>query len=253
MTAARRHVVAVGFLLAVLAASACGSSSSSTPAPSTGSSTSSSSTTTAAPTVLAPPLLPLYPFQTAAEATAWRQDTNHDTRFAEAGTTALGFAQLLGYTEIDRVVRTRSDATGAHVAVGAVVPDTDRVITAAIVHLVRFSADPSAPWEVVGTDDTDLTMTEPAYGSAVASPLSVAGRITGVDESIRVRVVQLHANGALGESCCTPAGGQDSAWSASVTFAPPTDPVLMVSVSTGGHVRDVERFAVNGVRRADPR
>ena len=106
---------------------------------------------------------------------------------------------------------------------------------------------------MVGTEDTDLTLTEPAYGSAVASPLTVAGRISGVDESIKVRVVQLHANGALGEFCCTPAGGQDSAWSSSVTFAPPTDPVLMVSVSTGGHVRDVERFAVNGVQRAERR
>ncbi len=254
MTRSGRHVVSAGFAtLAILAAGACGSGSSSTPDSTTRPRATTSSSTTPSPrAVLAAPLLPLFPFQSAAEAAAWSHDSEHDTRFGDAGATALAFARFLGYAEIDRVVRIRTDATGAHVSVGAFVPDTDRLTIAAVVHLVRYAADAASPWEVVGTDDTDLTLTEPAYGSAVASPLAVAGRISGVDESIKVRVVQLHANGVLGEFCCTPAGGRDSAWSSSVAFTTPTDPILMVSVSTGGHILDVERFAVNGVRRADP-
>jgi hypothetical protein len=51
----------------------------------------------------------------------------------------------------------------------------------------------------------------------------------------------------LGELCCVPAGGQRSSWSGT-TFTTPTDPGLIVSASTGGHVRSVERFTVIGAR-----
>jgi len=262
----RRIVPAVGVLVVSLLASACGSSDgTATPTTSrrrTGSSTSSSTTTTSSTVtssttapgtdaVLAAPLLPLFPFQTAAEAEAWRtayRASGARPEFADAGRTAVAFAQFLGYTEIDRVVTARVDAKGAHVSVGALIPDTDRTSTAAIVHLVRFTTGADAPWVVVGTDDTNFALTAPAYGRVIHSPLPVGGTITGVDESIRVHVQQLHGNGYLGEACCIPAGGQGSRWSGTLTFAPPTDPILMVSASTGGHIRGVERFTVNGVR-----
>ena len=82
----------------------------------------------------------------------------------------------------------------------------------------------------------------------ITSPLSVHGRISGVDESIKIHVQQLHASGYLGEFCCVPGGGQDSPGDAVVNYAAPTDPVLIVSASTGGHVRNVERFTANAVR-----
>ena len=201
--------------------------------------------------VLAAPLLPLFPFQTASEAEAWRtayRASGAQPRFADAGRTAVAFARFLGYTEIDRVITSRTDALGVHVSVGALIPDTDRTSTAAIVHLVRFMAGGDAPWVVVGTDDTNFALTAPAYGAAIHSPMPVGGTITGVDESIKVHVQQLHANGRLGELCCIPAGGQGSPWSGTITFAAPTDPILMVSAATGGHIRNVERFTVNAVR-----
>jgi hypothetical protein len=260
---ARVRRLAIGLVGAGLVLAACGSSGSSKPSGSStstskprSSSTSSSTTTTTsgAPSVdavLAPPLLPLFPFQTTAEADAWRAEHNASgarAEFADAGKTAVAFAHFLGYTEIDRVITSRSDALGMHVSVGSLVPDTQQTSTAAIVHLVRYMAGADAPWEVVGTDDTNFALTAPAYGASIRSPLAVGGTITGVDESIRVHVQQLHANGFLGELCCVPAGGQKSPWTGTITFAPPTDPILMVSASTGGHVRDVERFTVNGVR-----
>lgn len=244
------HVAAAITVLVVLLA-ACGSSGGSEPSSSTSSrsssTTTSSTTTTGGGAVLAPPLLALYPFQTDAEVAAWR-DSGNRPEFADAGKTALAFAQFLGYTDVNLVISSTSDDKGEHVTVGSVVPDTDQKTPAAVVHLVRYDAKPGAPWEVVGTDDTDFALTTPAYGATIASPLSVGGRITGIDESITVRVVQLHANGALGVQCCIAAGGQDSPWSGSVTFSNPTDPVLMVAASTGGHTRAVERFTVNGVR-----
>ena len=74
--------------------------------------------TTPPDAVLAAPLLPLYPFQTTAEAEAWRdayRASGARPEFLDAGATALGFAHFLGYTEVDRVVgharRSRAECT----------------------------------------------------------------------------------------------------------------------------------------------
>jgi hypothetical protein len=247
--------LAVVLLLAACGSSASKPSTSTTTRPrATTTTTGGGTTSTTVPTtdaVLAPPLLPLFPFQTTAEAQAWM--TAHAAsgarpEFADPGTTALAFAHFLGYDEIDRVTATNTDAKGAHVSVGFLVPDTQQARSAAVVHLVRALNDAAAPWEVVGTDDTTFALTRPAYGAPIRSPLAVGGTITGVDESIRVQVRQLHAGQPLGGFCCIPAGS--APWSGTVTFTTPSDPVLMVAASTGGHVRRVERFTVNGVRAA---
>ena len=248
----------VGPVLVLLLA-ACGSSGStpsasttSRPRTTTTTTATSSTTSTTVPTtdaVLAPPLLPLFPFQTAAEAQAWMdayRASGARPEFADADKTALAFAHFLGYDEVDRVTATSTDAKGAHVSVGSLVPDTQQARTASVVHLVRYLDDAAAPWEVVGTDDTTFALTQPGYGTTIRSPLPVGGRISGVDENIRVQVRQLHAEAPLGEFCCIPAG--TGPWSGNVTFTAATDPILMVSASTGGHVRRVERFTVNGVR-----
>jgi hypothetical protein len=136
------------------------------------------------------------------------------------------------------------------VAVGFRSEEGSRLLTAAVIHLVRYGTDGDAPWEVVGTDDTTLTLTTPAYGGRVSSPMRVGGRITGVDESIRVQVRRPGAGRPLGESCCVPAGGSDRQWSATVAFRAAPGQTMTVVASTGGHVAEVERFAVTGVRPA---
>ena len=109
----------------------------------------------------------------------------------------------------------------------------------------RYRRD--APWEVVGTRDTTLTLDRPAYGSTVASPMTVGGRITGVDERV---VVTLHAqSGDLQAApAAVPAGGSRSPWSAPVRFSSGAGRTVTVAAATGGHVAAVERFAVTGVR-----
>ncbi len=124
-------------------------------------------------TVLAAPLLPLFPFQTAGEARAWMtayRAKGARPEFADPGPTALAFARFLGYTEVDRVTATTTDAKGAHVSVGSLVPETQQASTAAVVHLVRYLPRVDAPWEVVGTDDTTFSLTEPAYGARGGVP-----------------------------------------------------------------------------------
>ena len=213
-------------VIAVVALVGCGSESlrSSTTTSTTARSTT---TTTTIPAALDAKYLPLFPFANAQAVATWQQQYLADgaaPEYLDAGKTALAFAQFLGYAEIDQVVTTNEDAQGAHVAVGAQNPEGRGLATAAVVHLVRFGtgAASNVPWEVVGTDDTDFSLTAPVYGAVVGSPMPVGGVISGVDESVTIGVRELGAAAALGTTCCIPAGGVGSPWSAAVSFSNPT-------------------------------
>lgn len=210
-----------------------------------------SSPTAAAPAPYSFGYMPLYPFATQAQADAWLgayktsgvQPWHEDPR-----ATALAFAAFLGYTDINKVTGSSISATQAHISVGYLITPT-QPHTGAVVHLVRYGPSPNAPWEVVGTaDQFGFTITSPAYGSTVRSPVVAGGRITGVDESITVQVLTLSSSTPVGRSCCHPAGGTGSPWSVPVPFNRAPGQVLIVSAATGGHVAAVERFVVTGVR-----
>ncbi len=187
---------------------------------------------------------PLWPFTSQQDA-----DGAAAGRHRDAGATALAFTrEFLGFNDIDRIVDVTERDGEAWVAVGYQLPD-DRTTTAAEVHLARFGSGPDAPWEVVGTRDEVLTLESPPYGSAAGDVIAAGGRITGVDESLHLQVRQVGRDGPLGEFCCLPAGGENQPWSARVTLTEPARPgTLTVVVSTGGHVAEVERFAVTGLR-----
>jgi hypothetical protein len=215
-----------------------------------------STPTTTAPTTTGPTApftyQPLWPFRSADEAGAWQaayaKDHGHEPWHLDADKTALEFTQhFLGYTEVDTVTSRNVDATGAHIGVGFTTEGTLKG-TAAILHLAKLGSGSDAPWEVVGTDDGDLTIATPSYGATATSPVTVGGLITGVDENLKVQVRQPTFPGLIGEACCLPAGGENTPWTTTVKFTGATDPVLTMSVSTGGHLKTVERFAVTGVR-----
>ncbi len=135
----------------------------------------------------------------------------------------------------------------ARVTVGFTLPN-GQVSHAAIIHLVKFGSGKYAPWEVVGTDDTTLTLDIPAYGSTATSPVRIGGKITGVDESLQAAVHKLGSSAPVGSYCCQPAGGQATSWSLTVPFRAASGQVITIVVHTGGHVAAVERFAVTGVQ-----
>jgi len=196
-------------------------------------------------------LQPLWPFSTLAQAQTWERDFRsggHQPWHLDPDQTALSFTQgYLGFHDVNRVSSHTVSGRDARIGVGLSTPEGARG-TAAVIHLVRYGADPDAPWEVVGTDDTTFSLTMPAYGSVVHSPAPTGGRITGVDESVRVQIRQPSSAAPLGTSCCTPAGGSAQPWHASVPFAGASDPVLTIVASTGGHISSVERFTVTAVR-----
>ncbi len=193
---------------------------------------------------------PLWPFPTTAAATTWQlayRTSGVQPWHLDPGLTALGFTTgHLGFTEVNQETSRRIVGREAWIRVGHHQPD-GHMGTAAVVHLARMGAGGDAPWEVVGTQDSTLSITAPAYGASVSSPLTAGGRITGVDEALRVAVID--GNGrTLGQVTGVPAGGSNTPWSATVGYTQPAGGVLTVVVSTGGHVAEVERFAITAVR-----
>jgi hypothetical protein len=192
----------------------------------------------------------LWPFASVAEADEWQRAGQHQPWHLDADQTALSFTTgFLGFTELNKVVARSIKGDDARISVGYDTPE-GKPSVAAVLHLVRIGEGTDAPWEVVGTSDTTLTLDRPRYGVSASSPLTVGGRVTGADESIRIAVRQPSSERPLGSFCCVPAGGEQQPWSARVSFQGATDPALTVVASTGGHVQDVERFAITAIRPA---
>ncbi|MEO3788358.1 hypothetical protein ABGB12_33945 [Actinocorallia sp. B10E7] len=190
--------------------------------------------------------VPLWPFSGPAEARSFRPG-GYASWNLDAGGTALSFTRsYLGFTGIDRITSRSVNGTEARIGVGFRAEGRD--LTAAVIHLFRVGGDPDGPWEVVGTDDTTLSLTTPAYGGRTESPATLGGRITGVDESLQAKILHPRAGEPLGEHCCTPAGGQDARWRLTLPYEGEIEKVATIVVWTGGHVADVERFAVTGIR-----
>lgn len=207
------------------------------------------------PSTAAPPVIPafryqpLWPFRSVADAMAWQRQVSegHQPWPFDARLTAVAFARdYLGYGEIDRSTSERVIGDEAWVGVGYQLPD-GRSATAAVLHLARIGAGSPRPWEVVGSRDTTLSLTGPDYGAWIRSPVTVSGLITGVDESLTVRIRAM-GGPVLGSVTGIPAGGQGMPWSTPLAFRASTADVATIAVSTGGHVQDVERFAITGVR-----
>lgn len=197
--------------------------------------------------------LALWPFRTREQARRWQEEQapdGHSPWHADPEATALAFTTgYLGFTELDTVVFSEIKATEAVVGVGYL-GENGQPTPAGALRLIRFGTGADAPWEVVGTIDDTMSVTEPAPGAEITSPVRVGGLVSGVDESIRVQVRDPAAPKPIGQTCCQPAGGEDTPWSTSVDFHGASGAALTIVASTGGHVADVESFAITGARPA---
>lgn len=191
---------------------------------------------------------PLWPFGSLWAAEQWRTKGGGSQPWhLDPEQTALNFTRsYLGFTELDQVIETFLDDLGAHVGIGYRDPNGVQR-TAATLHLVQLGTADDSPWVVVGSDDTTLTLEQPAYGSKVSSPMTIGGHITGVDENIVVSVLRMTSTGTDSATLArVPAGGDRAPWTTGpVSFT--QRGVLTIVASTGGHLQQVERFAIHGV------
>jgi hypothetical protein len=197
-----------------------------------------------------PSYQPIWPFPDYAAASAWQtksEMTGNQAWHLDANQTALGFvASFLRFPDVTRVTSSTVVGVDAYIGVGFVSP-ANTLMTAAVLHLVRYGpnlGDTVAGWEVVGTDDTDLSIDSPIYGTKVASRFVVGGHITGVDENIVV--VPMTAGGVVvGPWASVSAGGDNSPWTADATVK--GNELITIVAWTGGHVQTHERFAIHAV------
>lgn len=201
--------------------------------------------------------VPLWPFANYTQ--AQREATIGCPDNAECGLTAaqtaLKFTQTyLGFTDITRVTSTSVTGDQARIGVGYLNPN-GQPVTAAVLHLIRYEEyanTATAPWEVVGSEDTTLSLEKPAYGSHVGYSFTVGGHIAGVDENIHVWVWALNDPSPVAEECCVAAGGDRQPWSQGVgipnllVLGPQQVTPVTIVASTGGHVQEHERFAIQG-------
>ncbi len=197
--------------------------------------------------------VPLWPFKSEADAVAWvssYQTDGVDAWHLDPGLTALAFTKdFLGHHTVDKVVGGPDSGNVGDreslISVGFDAPNGASII-AAVLHLARIGPGDDAPWEVVGSQGGTLVVDTPAYGATVTSPLEVGGRITGVDENLTVQIRVQGQPEPIGLVTGIEGGGTDEPWSATVSFTADPGSALTIAVSTGGHIADVEHFAVTG-------
>jgi hypothetical protein len=163
----------------------------------------------------------LWPFRSSEEVNAWRDD--------------------YGATRTDGTSEPPIRTSPSHATEAGLAP-------AANLHLVRYGTGKQAPWEAMGTADRTLKVETPSHGAVVGPTITVGGHITGVDESIHIMVLQPSSPAPIGDYCCVAAGGTASPWQHDVAVSAARDPALTIVAATGGHVQDVETFAITGVR-----
>jgi hypothetical protein len=192
--------------------------------------------------------VPLWPFANPAEAAHWENvdgPNGHSPWHADAKATALFFVTgYLQFHDITEVTSADIRADRADVGVGFELPSGQKQ-TASVIHLVRYG-DGNAPWEVLSATAHGFWLDTPATGALTTSPLTVLGRITGVDENITVAVRTLA--GVFDAANAFPAGGNLRPWS--VSFRTTASGPTTLVASTGGGLTAHGRFAVNGIKLA---
>lgn len=113
------------------------------------------------------------------------------------------------------------------------------------VRLVRVGRDPEGPWSVTGATSDNLSVTQPADGDVVTSPIAVAGRAADPDTSVRVRLM---AGGVLSEGFAM--AGRDLPWTRSLPWTSTDWSVAELVASTFDGKGDLRAVTVTAVRRS---
>jgi len=196
----------------------------------------------------APPAFPnggMFPYTNAADAHANGVSWSGDPA-AVAEHFVTDFAGVAGVTTVISTKRSGTDesaVTLGRLQNGSVIPVTT-------VQLVRYGS----AWIVVGAADgrSLLTVTAPAAGAPVSSPVVVSGPDYGVDEAVQLTVRSMHAAAPLASRTVS-FGSDGLSWSSRLPFTSPPDPVgavvaYEVSAADGGPAR----LAATPVRFSTP-
>ena len=116
------------------------------------------------------------------------------------------------------------------------------------VNLGHYTVRGTRVFTVVSIDGTDLTITSPKAGTAVGSPTRVTGRIEGVDENVRLKLVA--KDGGVVSQGSAPAGSAVP-WAANLSWTA-RDWETGAILATTGNFRDgaINRVTLTPVKRS---
>jgi hypothetical protein len=116
------------------------------------------------------------------------------------------------------------------------------------INLGHYTVHGTRVFTVVSIDGTDLKISSPAAGTAVSSPTRVTGRIQGVDENVRLKLVA--KDGGVLSQGAAPAGSA-APWSTNLSWSA-RDWSTGAVLATTGNFRDgaINRVALTPVKRS---
>jgi hypothetical protein len=116
------------------------------------------------------------------------------------------------------------------------------------VNLGHYTVHGKRVFTVVSIDGTDLTISSPKAGTAISSPTKVTGRIQGVDENVRLKLVA--KDGGVVSQGAAPAGSAVP-WSANLSWTA-RDWETGAILATTGNARDgaINRVTLTPVSRS---
>jgi hypothetical protein len=182
---------------------------------------------------------PVWPFTTDAQAAGWKADPGSRTWAADP---VKVVAHLMAdYLKLpgQATARINNDTGVAVVEVSAGGRPVSQV------RLERVGRAPDGPWSVTAAFSGDITVSRPKSGDEVTPPLDVQGAVTGVDESVQVRLM---TDVVLAEGHA-PAGNV-MPWSQPLRWTSTSWSVAALVTNTYDGKGDLHAVTVTAVRRS---
>lgn len=173
-----------------------------------------------------------FPFSNATDEAGWQQGYEtggHSPWISDPLAVAQSWVPYyLLQKHVDQVAAQQVSATTADITLGRTITGSG-VHAVVNVHLVKFHK----AWIVIGASapDGQLTISSPAPGSSVTSPVTVTGPGFGVDERATVEVRDAATPALLGQAQTGMFGNGTQQWSAQVGFTPAKAAVGVIVVS----------------------
>jgi hypothetical protein len=182
--------------------------------------------------------LPVWPFTTDAQAAAWERTPGSRTWAADPVQVVTHL--MSDYLKLpgQATRRVDSDPDAAIVEVSAAGRPVSQV------RLVKVGRDANGPWSVTGASSDNLSVTQPNDGDEVSSPLAVAGRVSGVDQSVHLRLM---TTAVLAEAFAP--AGMDLPWTQSLTWTESEWSVAALAANTFNGKGDLSAVTITAVRR----
>lgn len=178
--------------------------------------TPANSNTATPPVATGYPADAIFPFATKGQELSWENEfaDGHSPWASDPVAVTQSWVQyyLLQHGSFRYAKQATSDS--ADVTVSRSIGGTDHAVT--VVHLVKYGN----AWLVTGASDpaNQLSISSPAAGAGVASPLTVTGPGYGVDEQATVDVRSATTADSYGHASTGPFGNGTAQWSATVPF-----------------------------------